>query len=108
MATANHIHSGDSSFDVFFRELNLLEQHYGTAISRGMLPQEIQTLRLSLEESMQGSPEAANYLQEYGNDLLEAIRMKLELFSAQQNLFNPRFANCNAANGDNFLKTSVK
>lgn len=73
-----------STIDSVYCELNQLQNRYGEYIDQEFLHDDVELLKHAIEECLNGSSEAAEFLNEHGSEMLALIKEKLALAVNEQ------------------------
>lgn len=73
-----------NTIDSIHAEMVQLQEKYSQYIEQENLVIEVETLKKCLEETLKGSPEAADYLRESGHEVLNSIKTKLNAALTEQ------------------------
>ena len=76
--------SAESAVDTLYAELTQLQHRYGDMLEQESLVEAVKKLKAAIARHKEGDPEAAKFLQEEGHELMDVVRSKLALATAEQ------------------------
>jgi len=77
-------HTRNANFFALQKSLENLGDNYNEFLKQKFVEQEVQILKNTVKDCLNGSPEAKDYLIEHGNDIIHEVKEKLESAVAEQ------------------------
>ena len=84
MAQLHHKIGDYTAVEALHETLDDLEHRYGDFLKQESMQEEVNILKHKVEESINGSPEAVEYLNEHGGEMLRDLQQKLSNAVAEQ------------------------